>query len=84
MIWDRDLVERAFGFTYLWEAYKPAAKRRCGYYVCPLLHRGKLVGRVEAHVADGRILIDQLWREAQDFDDAAWTRCLARHQAAVC
>ncbi len=84
LLWDRVLVQRAFDFTYLWEVYKPAAQRRWGYYVCPLLHRGRLVGRVEAHVQDGRVVVDQLWREDPGFDEGAWRRCLDRHEAAVC
>ncbi len=84
LIWDRDLVARTFDFTYLWEVYKPPTKRRWGYYVCPLLHRGRLVGRVEAHVSNGRIEVDRLWRESPGFDDEAWARCLARHEAAIC
>jgi uncharacterized protein YcaQ len=83
MIWDRKLVQQAFAFEYLWEVYKPAAKRRWGYYVCPLLHRGHLVGRIEAHVADGKLVVDRIWRESSDFDDRALQRCLALHEAAV-
>ncbi len=49
-LWDRKLVHAIFGFDYLWEVYKPAAQRRWGYYVCPLLHRGALVGRFEGRV----------------------------------
>lgn len=83
LIWDRALVQQAFGFAYLWEVYKPAAKRRWGYYVCPLLHRGRLVGRLEAHVADGKLVVDRLWREHPDFDDRALADCLGLHEAAV-
>ena len=48
LLWDRPLVEAAFGFAYVWEVYKPAAERKWGYYVCPLLWDGQLVGRIEA------------------------------------
>lgn len=48
LIWDRELVREAFGFDYLWEVYKPAAKRQYGYYVCPILAGDALIGRVEA------------------------------------
>ncbi len=48
LIWDRALVLAAFGFPYVWEIYKPVEKRRWGYYVCPLLHGERLVGRIEA------------------------------------
>lgn len=53
LIWDRELVREVFGFDYLWEVYKPAAKREYGYYVCPVLAGDRLIGRVEA-VREGR------------------------------
>lgn len=48
LIWDRDLVRHAFEFDYVWEVYKPAAQRRWGWYVLPLLYRDRLVGRFDA------------------------------------
>ncbi len=83
-MWDRKLVEHAFGFEYLWEVYKPAAQRRWGYYVCPLLHRGQLVGRVEARVIEGKLHVLNLWKEpGQKFDTRAYKAALARHEAAI-
>src|SRR5262245_4656775 len=38
LVWDRDLLERLWGFEYRWEVYVPAPKRRWGYYVLPLLY----------------------------------------------
>lgn len=45
--WDRRLLRDLFGFDYLWEVYVPAAKRRWGYYVMPMLFGDRLVGRIE-------------------------------------
>jgi uncharacterized protein YcaQ len=47
LIWDRQRVEDLFGFFYRIETYTPAAKRQYGYYVLPILHRGRLVGRLD-------------------------------------
>lgn len=75
LIWDRALVHAAFGFEYLWEVYKPEAQRRWGWYVCPLLHRGHFVGRIEAKRDDHRgervLRVTRLWRETKDFDEDA-------------
>ncbi|HKI57355.1 MAG TPA: crosslink repair DNA glycosylase YcaQ family protein [Trueperaceae bacterium] len=68
MLWDRVGVQRIFGFDYVWEVYKPASRRRWGYYVLPVWHRGHLVGRFDSrlHGNGGRAV----WRVAR-FD---WER----------
>ncbi len=63
LIWDRPLIQHITGFVYLWEVYKPAEQRRWGYYVCPLLHRGRLVGRIEARRGEGGVVVESLWKE---------------------
>jgi uncharacterized protein len=50
LCWDRDLLRRLFEFDYLWEVYVPAAKRRWGYYVLPILYGDRLVGRIEPRI----------------------------------
>jgi len=47
LIFFRPRVQRLFGFDYRLEIYTPAARRRWGYYVWPLLADGELVGRVD-------------------------------------
>lgn len=49
LIWDRRRVHDLFGFDYHVELYTPTAKkkRQYGYYVLPILHHGRLVGRLD-------------------------------------
>jgi uncharacterized protein YcaQ len=65
VIWDRERVATMFGFDYRIEVYVPEPKRIWGYYVLPILHRGRLVGRVDAkaHRADGRFEVKALYLE---------------------
>jgi uncharacterized protein YcaQ len=48
VVWDRKRAEQLFDFTYRLECYTPAPKRQFGYFVLPLLHQGKLVGRMDS------------------------------------
>ena len=79
LLWDRRLVHDAFGFEYLWEVYKPAAKRRWAWYVMPLLHEGRLVGRLSAHREGGTLVVDGLWRENAPLDRRSLRALLEDH-----
>jgi hypothetical protein len=50
LVWDRDLLRRLWRYDYLWEVYVPAARRRWGYYVLPVLWGDRLVGRIEPRI----------------------------------
>jgi uncharacterized protein len=50
LMWDRNVLEPLYGFDYRWEVYTPAAKRRWGYYVLPILFGDRLVGRIEPRI----------------------------------
>ena len=88
LLWDRKLVQHVFGFDYIWEVYKPPAQRQWGYYVTPLLHGGRLVGRMEARrVGEGKkmtIEVEKTWGEVQGpaFDEAL--HALLAHQERAC
>lgn len=47
LVHDRKRAEELFDFDYTLELYKPAPKRRWGYYVLPILHRDRLIGKVD-------------------------------------
>jgi uncharacterized protein len=47
LIHDRDRLELLWGFYYRLEMYVPKAKREYGYYVLPVLHGDKIVGRID-------------------------------------
>ena len=48
LVFDRKRMVDLFEFDYQLEMYKPAAKRRWGYFALPILHGDQLVGKVDA------------------------------------
>lgn len=48
VVWDRKRALELFDFDYRIECYTPQPKRKYGYFVLPILCRGKLVGRLDA------------------------------------
>ncbi|BFU33438.1 winged helix-turn-helix domain-containing protein [Enterobacter asburiae] len=65
VVWDRKRAEQLFDFSYRLECYTPAPKRQYGYFVLPLLHKGQLVGRMDAkmHRKTGTLEIIALYLE---------------------
>ena len=89
VVWDRERARAMFDFDYRLECYTPGPKRRYGYYVLPILHRGRLVGRLDAkaHRAEGAFEVKALFLEdgvepGEAFADAvalAIRQCAAWH-----
>ena len=77
----RGRAKPLFGFEYSWEVYTPAAKRRFGYYVLPILWGDRLAGRFDAKLdrTTGTLRIPGLWLEDPALaSDAAFIEALAR------
>ncbi|HSF04835.1 MAG TPA: crosslink repair DNA glycosylase YcaQ family protein [Methylomirabilota bacterium] len=57
LLWHRERVARLFAFDYRIEVYTPGHQRVHGYYTLPILHHGRLIGRVDAkaHRAERRL-----------------------------
>jgi uncharacterized protein YcaQ len=70
LIHDRVRAMELFDFEYTLEMYKPAAKRRWGYYALPILHGDRLVGKVDA-VADRKASV---LRVNAIYEDVTFTR----------
>ncbi|MFJ1787212.1 DNA glycosylase AlkZ-like family protein [Streptomyces anulatus] len=71
LIRHRPRVQRLFGFTQVLEAHKPAARRKHGYYVCPLLADGRLIGRADLARRGETLTILQAGLEPDPGPDAA-------------
>lgn len=71
LAYDRVRALQLFGFEYTLEMYKPAAKRRWGYFALPILHGDRLVGKLDA-VADRKrgVLVINAIHEDMAFDRA--------------
>ena len=48
LVMDRKRMAEIFEFDYQLEMYKPAAKRRWGYWALPILYNDRLVGKLDA------------------------------------
>jgi uncharacterized protein YcaQ len=48
LLHDRKRMVELFEFDYQLEMYKPAAKRRWGYFALPILYGDRLVGKLDA------------------------------------
>ncbi len=92
LVHDRVRAEELFEFEYTLEMYKPAAKRRWGYFALPILHGDRLVGKLDAavdrkaavlrvnaiheDVSFSRSLTTAVWQEIEDL--ASWLGLQAR------
>lgn len=80
VVWDRERASELFGFDYTLECYTPEPKRRYGYFVLPILVRGRLVGRLDAkaHRAQGVFEVKALYLQEDVAPDEALAVEIAR------
>jgi len=66
LVSDRDRALALFDFDYRMEAFTPAKDRKYGYFCLPILHKGRLVGRLDpkAHRKEKRMEIKNIYLEA--------------------
>ncbi|MFD7974120.1 DNA glycosylase AlkZ-like family protein [Streptomyces clavifer] len=83
LIWYRPRVQRLFGFTQVFEAYKPPARRKYGYYVCPLLADGRLIGRADFARRDTALIVQRASLEPGAGSDAPTAIAQACHTLAA-
>jgi uncharacterized protein len=74
LVYDRVRTQELFDFEYTLEMYKPAAKRRWGYFALPVLHDDRLIGKVDA-VADRKASV---LRVHAIHEDVRFTRTITK------
>ena len=76
LLCDRKRTLRLFNFDFTIEIYVPPAKRRYGYYVLPILHGDRLIGRIDPKMdrERGRLIVNAVYAEP----DAPASRLAAR------
>ena len=65
LICDRARTELLFDFNFRIEIYVPQAKRQYGYYVLPILHGDRLIGRIDPRMdrKQGRLTVNAVYAE---------------------
>lgn len=86
LVWERKRVERLFEFDLRLESYVPRAQREFGYYVMPLLARGRLRGRADLKFdrKAGALVVQRLWLDGRgsSVEAAIALKDLSRHLCA--
>jgi uncharacterized protein YcaQ len=84
LVWDRRRLAELFCFDYTISVYTPSAMREHGYFVLPVLHRGRLIGRLDpkAHRKDGVFEVRAFHMEpGVNATDVAWDEVSAAIRA---
>jgi uncharacterized protein YcaQ len=81
VLWDRNRVQRLFGFHQMLEIFKPAEKRIYGYYCLPVLAGESLVARYDLK-ADRKAGVLEVLRRHHEGDDPTRPASAADGEAA--
>jgi uncharacterized protein YcaQ len=60
---DRGRAERLLGFHYRIEIFVPAARRRYGYYVFPVMQGDRMIGRLDVRRSGNALIVRAFWPE---------------------
>ena len=78
--WHRERLLAMFGMDYKIEVYTPGPKRKYGYFTLPILHEGRMVGRLDpkAHRTEKRFEVRAIHLEPDVVVDEKLIHGLAR------
>jgi uncharacterized protein YcaQ len=82
LLWNRRMISEIFNFNYSWEVYKIPEKRTYGYYVMPILHGARFIGRLDPKLdrQNRTMIVNSLLLEEKDFDKSLITELAATLQ----
>ena len=65
LLWDKALIAALWDFSYAWEIYTPADKRKYGAYTLPILWGESFIGRIDmtADHRDRVLRVRKIWFE---------------------
>ncbi len=65
LLWDKAMIAALWDFSYAWEIYTPADKRKYGVYTLPILWGESFIGRIDmaADRRDRVLRVRKIWYE---------------------